>query len=94
MSFMFWEASTFEGGDLGLWDALSRVSDMTYMFEATAFDGDLSLWDTSSVTSMKSMFEGASSFNGDLSFWNVSKVSDMSYMFWMECCILRRRRLG
>ena len=61
---------------------LSRVTDMSHMFEgAASFDGDISGWDTSRVTTMSRMFEGARDFNGNISGWNVSKATGMTDMF-------------
>ncbi|MCR5085742.1 MAG: DUF285 domain-containing protein [Succinivibrionaceae bacterium] len=59
---------------------VSRVADMSGLFEGMDFQGDISGWDVSHVTSMARMFKG-STFNGDISGWDVSKVVDMSHMF-------------
>ncbi|NME70897.1 BspA family leucine-rich repeat surface protein [Flammeovirga aprica] len=80
MSYMFYEASSFNG-DLSNWD-VSSVTDMNFMFSgASSFNGNLSNWDVSSVTNMSNMFSVASSFNGDLSSWDVSSVTLMYFMF-------------
>ena len=71
----------------------SKVTDMTYLFQAVGFDPYLSpsvisdfnqeigSWDTSAVTNMKGMFMEASAFNGDISSWNTTAVTDMGGMF-------------
>ena len=59
---------------------LSKVTDMSRMFQGSSFNGDLSTWDVSKVTNMRVMFK-ESPFNGDLSTWDVSKVTDMTLMF-------------
>ncbi|KAL7504907.1 hypothetical protein ACHAXN_002432 [Cyclotella atomus] len=74
------EAGKTYGWPIGIW-CVSRVKDMSGLFQnAPDFNEDL-WWDTSSVTTMKRMFQGAKSFNQDLSDWDVSSVTDMSYMF-------------
>jgi surface protein len=87
MSFMFSEASSFNGA-IGAWD-VSNVTDMGFLFDgAAAFNQDIGEWDVSSVTDMSSMFssnvfgeEGTTAFNQDLGAWDVSSVTDMSSMF-------------
>ncbi|GIS52563.1 MAG: hypothetical protein Ct9H90mP28_2790 [Paracoccaceae bacterium] len=66
-------------GDPSNWD-VSKVTDMTGLFEGSTFNGDISNWVVSNVTNMKDMFEG-STFNGDISNWDVAKVSNMQDMF-------------
>ena len=71
----------------------SKVTDMTYLFQAVGFDPYLSpsvisdfnqeigSWDTSAVTNMKGMFMEASAFNQDIGSWDTSSVTNMFYMF-------------
>ena len=59
---------------------VSRVTDMSWLFEDYQFIGNISQWDVSNVKNMHGMF-ASSKFNGDISHWDVSHVTDMSYMF-------------
>ena len=60
---------------------VSRITDMSKMFDYSIFDGDISNWDVSNVTKMKYMFS-YSKFNGDISNWDVSNVRYMNGMFY------------
>ena len=60
---------------------LSNVTDMSFMFAATAFNQDIRGWDVSNVTNMRGMFWNAGAFNQHLNDWDVSNVTDMSHMF-------------
>jgi len=59
---------------------VSKVTNMSGVFENLKFNGDISKWDVSNVKTMEAMFR-KSSFNGDISKWDVSNVKDMSRMF-------------
>ncbi len=59
---------------------VSRVTDMTSVFESKKFDGNISEWDVSKVKSMKMMFAD-SKFNGDISRWDTSNVENMHQVF-------------
>ena len=58
---------------------VSRITDMSRLFEWSQFNGDISKWDVSNVKNMSGMFMN-SQFNGDISKWNVSKVERMDRM--------------
>ena len=66
-------------GNSSYWD-VSKVQDMSYMFDNSVFNGDISKWDVSNVTDMSQMFL-QSQFQGDISRWDVSNVQDMRCMF-------------
>jgi surface protein len=59
---------------------VSKITNMSFLFEKTEFNGDVSQWDVSNVENMEGMFYRAR-FNGDISNWNTSNVKDMSRMF-------------
>ena len=59
---------------------VSKITDMSHLFDDTNFKGDISKWDVSNVKNMNSMF-AYSDFDGDISKWDVSKVRNMSSMF-------------
>jgi Mycoplasma protein of unknown function, DUF285 len=56
------------------------VSEMSRLFEDSAFNGNISRWDMGRVKNTSRMFMG-SKFTGDISDWNVSKVWQTSQMF-------------
>jgi surface protein len=64
---------------IGNWD-VSKVTNMSSMFNISVFDQPLNTWNTGNVTDMRSMFVN-SEFNQPIGNWNVSKVSTMSNMF-------------
>ena len=66
-------------GNPSNWD-VSKVTDMSGLFEDVTFSEDISNWDVSNVTNMQDMFENCM-FNGDISNWNTSKVSNTQDMF-------------
>ena len=63
---------------------VSRIKDMSLLFDNSPFDGDISKWDVSSVEDMFAMFYD-SQFKGDISQWNVRNVECMDSMFeWSQ----------
>ena len=65
--------------DISRWD-VSRINDMSWLFENSKFKGDISGWDVGNVEDMRGMFY-RSQFNGDISKWDVSNVIDIMDMF-------------
>jgi surface protein len=68
-----------EDADLNHID-VSKVTNMVWVFNGSAFNGDISKWDVSNVKDMSCMFQ-SSEFNGDISRWDVSNVKSMRCMF-------------
>ena len=60
---------------------VSKITDMSNLFEGTVFNGDISNWDVSNVTNMNAMFYNCLEFNQDISVWDVSNVTNMRSMF-------------
>ncbi len=61
------------------WD-VSTITDMSNMFDKSAFYQNISEWDVSNVIDMSYMFF-SSTFNFDISNWDVSNVRNMSGTF-------------
>ena len=71
-----------EGKEVDLNDIdVSKINDISRLFEDLDFNGDISKWNVSNATEMHSMFYKCKSFNSDISNWNVSKVKNMMCMF-------------
>ena len=71
--------SNLKNKPIGDWD-VSRVTNMSSLFEDAPFNEDISKWDVSNVVNMAKMFR-ESSFNSSVENWNVSKVENMRGMF-------------
>ena len=76
---------SFEKGvyDLNFID-ISKITDMSWLFENVKHNFDVSDWDVSNVKNMTGMFGFCNKFDCDLSNWNVSNVTDMHALFY-EC---------
>ena len=59
---------------------VSKVNNMSGIFESSEFNGDISKWDVSNVKYMNLLFY-KSKFNRDISNWDVSNIKDMDYKF-------------
>jgi surface protein len=64
---------------IGKWD-VSRVTNMSSLFQEASFNEDISEWNVSNVENMSNMFK-ESEFNGSIENWDVSKVKTMRGMF-------------
>ena len=59
---------------------ISKVTDLSFLFDMSRFNGDISKWNTSNVTNMNYLFY-ESQFNGDVSNWRPLKVKVTKDMF-------------
>ena len=60
---------------------VSKITDMSKLFDRTNFNGNISSWNVSNVTNMYGMFHNCKNFNQNISTWDVSNVTDMNSMF-------------
>jgi len=74
------ENSFYNRSDISTWD-VSRITDMSYMFNNSFFNKDISQWFITSVVdvSMNYMFVGEPPFTQDLSRWNVISTKRTSF---------------
>ena len=59
---------------IGTWD-VSRVTDMTGLFQNTSFNENINDWQVGQVTNFSSMFAGAEQFNQPLNKWSIKTES-------------------
>lgn len=77
----FYSCGGFTGYNATDTPDLSRVTDISRMFESSNFNGNINNWDVSNVENMARTFIGMSLFNQPLNDWDVGNVTDMSDMF-------------
>ena len=71
LSKLIWDECKKNGNNCSLNHIdVSKITDMSNLFQAFGFNGDISKWDVSNVTDMCGMFRH-SDFNGDISNWDV-----------------------
>ena len=62
------------------WD-VTKITDMSKLFQSSQFNDDISEWDVSNVINMNLMFNDATSFNQPIFVWKTENVKDMNNMF-------------
>jgi hypothetical protein len=62
---------------------ISKLDDLSCLFQGSEFDGDISGWDVSNVEYMAQMFLESkfTGKNGDISKWDVRNVKNFGQMF-------------
>lgn len=62
---------------------ITKITNLTNLFNGTVWDGDISEWDVSNVTDMSYMFLYSyfTGKNTDFSLWDISNVTNMMGMF-------------
>ena len=71
------EYSNFNGVEnFNTWN-VSTITDMSNLFDKSAFGQDISSWNVNNVTDMSYLFFSTQFFNHDISNWNVGNVVNM-----------------
>ena len=61
---------------------LTGTTDLSFMFEETAFNGNILGWNTGKVINMYGLFQNARAFNQDINAWNTGNVTNMGQLFY------------
>jgi hypothetical protein len=79
-SFEVTYGATSAWGDISTWD-VSRVTDMSSLFEGKDCNPPIANWNISSVLSFSKMFKDAVKFNQPISSWQTGAATTMTSMF-------------